>query len=99
MPSLFIPIDADELVLCRSDNGDGGWSLHAPGSTDQEIADGTSLCLASGEAPGPSKWDRAIAVRAYAGRAAPWSAELIEVEGGFRAFVTVADYLIWEKQI
>lgn len=38
------------LVLVRSDRGDGGWSLHAPGSTDEEIADGTASVLASGTA-------------------------------------------------
>lgn len=38
------------LVLVRSDRGDGGWSLHAPGSTDEEIADGTASALASGPA-------------------------------------------------
>jgi hypothetical protein len=39
-----------KLVLCRSDNGDGGWSLHAPGSTDEQIACGDAPYLASGPA-------------------------------------------------
>jgi hypothetical protein len=38
------------LVLARSDAGDGGWSLHAPGSTDRQIAEGEARVLASGEA-------------------------------------------------
>lgn len=41
---------AHQLVLCRSDQGDGGWSLHAPWATDQQIADGDAPYLASGEA-------------------------------------------------
>lgn len=44
---------ADDLVLCRSDRGDGGWSLHAPGSTDEAIASGDAPPLVSGEA----EWD------------------------------------------
>lgn len=45
----------DDLVLCRSDAGDGGWSLHAPGSTDEEIAMGDAPALVSGT----SEWDEA----------------------------------------
>lgn len=37
--------DAD-LALCVSPDG---WSLHAPGSTDEQIADGSAPYLASGE--------------------------------------------------
>lgn len=33
------------LVVCESADG---WSLHAPGSTDEAIARGDSLALASG---------------------------------------------------
>ena len=36
-------------VLCRCDQGSGGWSLHAPGTTDEQIANGEGL-LASGTA-------------------------------------------------
>jgi hypothetical protein len=43
-------VTADDLVLCRSDTGDGGWSLHAPGSTDEQIASGDAPYLVSGEA-------------------------------------------------
>jgi hypothetical protein len=39
----------ENLILCRSDMGDGAWSLHAPGTTETEIADGAGLLL-SGEA-------------------------------------------------
>ena len=42
----FIP------VLCRSDLGDGGWSLHAPGATDRAIAEGDEFYLVTG----PAKW-------------------------------------------
>lgn len=37
------------LILCRSDQGDGGWSLHTPGTTDEQIAEGYEI-LASGDA-------------------------------------------------
>ena len=45
-------VDAD-LVLCRSDCGDGGWSLHPAGSTDEQIASGDAPVLVSG----PAQWD------------------------------------------
>lgn len=45
--------NAEELVLCESPDG---WSLHAPGSTDEEIATGDAPYLVSG--PGePTKAD------------------------------------------
>ena len=40
----------DDLILCRSDRGDGGWSLHAPGATDEEIACGDAPAILTGEA-------------------------------------------------
>lgn len=44
-------VEADGgLVLVRSDAGDGGWSLHAPGSTDEDIAEGDAPALLTGEA-------------------------------------------------
>jgi hypothetical protein len=49
----------NDLVLCRSDSGDGGWSLHAPGSTDEAIACGEAPYLACG--PGEmedGQWSR-----------------------------------------
>jgi len=39
-----------KFVLCRSDQGDGGWSLHEPGSTDYEIATGAAPALITGTA-------------------------------------------------
>jgi hypothetical protein len=36
------------LILVRSDQGDGGWSLHDPAATDDEIACGLSPPLLSG---------------------------------------------------
>ena len=51
-------VDAD-LVLCRSDCGDGGWSLHPAGSTDEQIASGDAPVLVSGTAQwGDGDWDR-----------------------------------------
>jgi len=41
------------LVLCRSDQSDGGWSLHPENSTDEQIAMGDAEVLASG----PAQWD------------------------------------------
>jgi hypothetical protein len=40
------------LVLCRSDHGDGGWSLHPADTTDDAIANGDAPILASG----PAEW-------------------------------------------
>ena len=37
-----------DLILCRSDAGDGGWSLHPHGTTDEAIASGDARILASG---------------------------------------------------
>jgi hypothetical protein len=52
-------ITANELVLCRSDEGNGGWSLHAPDSTDYAIATGDAPYLASGPATHINgNWDR-----------------------------------------
>lgn len=39
-----------DLILCRSDAGDGGWSLHPHGTTDEAIASGDARILASGDA-------------------------------------------------
>lgn len=37
-----------KLVLTRSDQGDGGWSLHPPGTTNDQIASGDVAPLATG---------------------------------------------------
>lgn len=48
-----------DLILVRSDNGDGGWSLHPPMSTDDAIANGLAPILAEGEANRiDNEWDR-----------------------------------------
>ena len=48
-----------DLVLCRSDCGDGGWSLHPAGSTDEQIASGDAPVLVSGPAQWvDNNWDR-----------------------------------------
>jgi hypothetical protein len=47
------------LVVCRSDHGDGGWSIHAPGATSEQIADGTAPPLLTGTARRASGlWNR-----------------------------------------
>jgi len=43
---------ASDLILVRSDLGDGGWSLHMPGSSDEEIVEGDGFLLS-----GTSEWD------------------------------------------
>ena len=48
-----------DLVLVRSDTGDGGWSLHPAGSTDEQIASGDAPYLVSGTAQWvDGEWDR-----------------------------------------
>lgn len=56
---------ADDLVLCESV---AGWSLHAPGSTDDEIASGDAPYLISGEGE-PTQTDYASALRELVRRA------------------------------
>ena len=64
---------AKYLILVRSDMGDGGWSLHAPGSSDEDIAEGVARALASGTAAmdadgewdAPTEADYVEAIRAY----------------------------------
>jgi hypothetical protein len=64
-------ITVNDLVLCRSDEGDGGWSLHAPGSTDNAIATGNAPYLASGSATDiENGWDRPNAADYHAALAA-----------------------------
>jgi hypothetical protein len=40
----------EQLILVRSDAGDGGWSLHAPWATADQIANGDEPPLQSGTA-------------------------------------------------
>lgn len=40
-------MNTHDLVLVRSDTGDGGWSLHPPGSTNEAIAKGDEPTLMS----------------------------------------------------
>jgi hypothetical protein len=40
----------DDLVLVRSDRGDGGWSLYRPFATEEEIREGDTPPLLSGGA-------------------------------------------------
>lgn len=56
-------IDRDDLVLCQSADG---WSLHAPGSTDEDIASGDAPYLASGDGE-PTEADYADAIAKLAG--------------------------------
>jgi hypothetical protein len=54
-------MNRNRLVLCLSDLGDGGWSLHAPDSTDADIAEGIAPALASGTGE-PTRADYADAL-------------------------------------
>lgn len=50
---------AHDLVLCESADG---WSLHAPGSTDEQIAQGDAPYLVTGEHPiTDADYERALA--------------------------------------
>lgn len=88
-------IETDQLVLCRSDRGDGGWSLHAPGSTDDEIATGDAPYLVSGGDGEPTEADYLAAAE----KLAPWACEVIPCEGGFQAFESTADADTWRAQV
>jgi hypothetical protein len=93
---------ADDLVLCRSDTGDGGWSLHAPGSTDDDIASGDAPYLVSGPASSSNgDWDRPNEAdyRAAAEKLAPWAAEVIPCDGGYQAFESAQDAKNWKAQV
>ncbi len=63
---------AMRMILVRSDMGDGGWSLYAAGSTDEDIAEGVARPLAEGTASmvdgawdAPTEADYAAALAAY----------------------------------
>ena len=56
--------DIDDLVLCESPDG---WSLHAPGSTDENIASGDAPYILSGTGS-PTETDYAEAFRVFVGR-------------------------------
>lgn len=52
----------ENLVICTSPSG---WSLHAPGSTDREIAEGDAPYLVTGEGePTDADYQRALDVLA-----------------------------------
>lgn len=36
--------------------------------------------------------------RAYAQKLCPWAVRIVRVNGGFRAFESVADYFAWRNQ-
>jgi len=61
------------FVLVRSDAGDGGWSLHPPGYTPEQIAEGYAPWLVTGTAKMQSdgEWDRPNA-NDYASAARVW---------------------------
>lgn len=92
---------ASAFVLCRSDRGDGGWSLHAPDSTDEQIASGDSLALVTGESETVNgEWIRPNEsdYRAAVERLAPWASEIIACDGGYQAFESAQDAMVWQKQ-
>ena len=52
---------SEKIEMVRSDMGDGGWSLHPVGYSDEDYAAGNVPLLASGEAVADGKtgeWDR-----------------------------------------
>jgi hypothetical protein len=51
---------SDKLILVRSDQGDGGWSLHAPWATADQIAsgDGPPLQIGSADYTSDGEWAR-----------------------------------------
>ena len=59
-------VGGNPFQLVRSDLGDGGWSLHDAKDTDDEIAEGLSVVLASGESGYPSAEDYLKALTALA---------------------------------
>ncbi len=79
-----------DLVVCYSDAGDGGWSLHAPGSTDDEIAEGTARVLVSGTGPITAD-DYAAARRMLYGRAGEAATRWID-QG-----IDASTALMWEN--
>jgi len=91
-----------EFVLCRSDRGDGGWSLHAPKSTDENIAAGNAPPLVSGESTMlASDWTRPNDedYRKAAEALAPWATEIVPCDGGYQAFEAVDDATMWQRQV
>lgn len=49
--------NANDLILVRSDAGDGGWSIHAPGLSNDEIAEGDGLLLCGTATMTDGGWD------------------------------------------
>jgi len=72
-----------KLVLVRSDLGDGGWSLHPPGTTDDTIRDGGGIILAAGiaDCDPTGAWDAPDA-RDYATAWARWAEISHSARGG-----------------
>ncbi len=62
------------LTLCLSDDHTPGWSLHAPGVTDEQIATGDAPYILSGPTAGPSDDDYAEALRLYQASPAKYEA-------------------------
>lgn len=85
VPSL--EVDRYDLVLVTSDAGDGGWSLHAPGATDEQIAEGDAPALVSDDG-GPERPDASDYAAAIEALRAPylgydysrWCADVSAVE-------------------
>lgn len=77
-------VDADaDFVRCDSDMGDGGWSLHAPDSTDEDIAEGTAPALVSGTGRITREdYDLARAQMDRPARATTWALRRLVVASG-----------------
>ena len=84
-------ITKDDFVFCESADG---WSLHAPGSLDEDIASGDASALVSGHT-WPRDEDYFAAIEQYA----HWASEIIEVDGGWLAFESADDAATWHAQV
>jgi hypothetical protein len=79
---------SDKLLLVRSDQGDGGWSLHAPWATANQIASGDEPPLPSGTADytsdgewaRPDRFDYARAMNVLSARD-KWATHLATTTG------------------
>ena len=63
----------NKFEMARSDQGDGGWSLHPAGYTDEQYAGGSVPLLVSGPAewiPESREWNRPNAADYEAAEAA-----------------------------
>lgn len=86
---------ASDLVLCRSDTGDGGWSLHAPDADDEDVASGDAPAIISGTAERDSagEWSRPTAEDYALARHHLCAAETVR-SLGLPAHATAGDWIV-----